>query len=177
MGEVAQANQYQLQGSLNNAFMNFYLAIQQSYRKHGFSAQFTQALKQFSEYFYRQAIKVKQYRELRTNLINNTLASQQPQRCELFSDGKMTGFLYALPVKSSISTELFDGNVNILTVDHGALQITQKAPIKYKLHHQRLTSGQSSICLSTEKKETHFQAKTNIAVFLSISCNDMIYNK
>jgi hypothetical protein len=162
---------------LNHAFINFYLAIQQSYKKHGLSSQFTHTLKQFSEYFYRQAIKVKQYRDLRSKLIKNTKTSQQSQRCELFSDGKMTGFLYALPVKSSISTELFDGNVNILTVDHGALQITQKSPIKYKLHHQRLTSGQSSICLSTEEKETYFQARTNIAVFLSISCNDMLSNR
>jgi hypothetical protein len=177
MGEVAQAHQFQLQGSLNNEFMNFYLAIRKAYGKYGSSCKFVQALKQFAEYFYHQAIKVKQYRTLRSKLMRNAQTSGDSQRCELFSDGRMTGFLYALPVKNSVSTELFDGNINILTVDHGALQITQKSPIKYKHHHQRLTLGQSSICLSTADKETYFHAKTNVAVFLSISCNDVICHK
>jgi len=174
MGEVAQAHQYQLQGSLNNEFMRFYLAISNAYGKHGTSRQFSRSLKQFAEYFYYQATKKKQYRDLRATLMKHAQVSGDSQRCELFSDGKMTGFLYALPSKNIISSKLFDGNVNILTVDHGALQVSQKSPIKYKLHHQRLTLGQSSICLSNAKKETYFQAKTNIAMFLSVSCNDVM---
>lgn len=174
MGDVAQANQYQLQGNLNDEFMHLYLAIRNAYSKYGVSDKFTQALKQFTEYFYHQAIRLKQYRSLRSKLIRNAQTSGDPQRCELFSDGKMASFIYALPVKKSISSELFDGNINVLTVDHGALQISQKSPIKYKLHHQRLTLGQSTITLSGSDQETYFQAKTHVAVFLSISCNDVI---
>ncbi|MCK5919227.1 MAG: hypothetical protein KAG34_12430 [Cocleimonas sp.] len=175
MGDVAQANQYQLQGSLNDEFTHFYLAIRNAYSKYGVGRKFTQALRQFAEYFYHQAIRLKQYRALRSKLMRNAQTSGDSQRCELFSDGKITGFLYALPAKKSISSELFDGNINILTVDHGALQISKKAPIKYKLHHQRLTLGQSSINLCTPKHATYFQAKTNVTVFFNISFNGVIY--
>ncbi|MCK5810994.1 MAG: hypothetical protein KAH00_07880 [Cocleimonas sp.] len=175
MGDIAQANQYQLQGGLNDEFTDFYLAIRKAYGKHGVGSKFTQALKQFAEYFYYQAIRLKQYRSLRSKLMRNAQTSGDSQRCELFSDGKIAGFLYALPAKNSISSELFDGNINILTVDHGALQISKKTPIKYKLHHQRLTLGQSSINLCTPDQETYFQAKTNVTIFLSISFNGVIY--
>jgi hypothetical protein len=175
MGEVAQANQYQLQGGLNDEFMRFYLAIRNAHSKYGVGSKFTQALRQFAEYFYHQAIRLKQYRALRSKLMRNAQTSGDSQRCELFSNGKMAGFLYALPAKDSISSEFFDGNINILTVDHGALQIKQKTPIKYKLHHLRLTLGQSSINLYTPDKKIYFQAKTNVTVFLSISFNDVIY--
>ncbi len=170
-----QTDQYQLKNSLNDEFMSFYLTIRNAYRKYGTSGKFTQALKQFTEYFYHQVIKKKQYKNLRSKLMQNVRVSGDSQRYELFSDGKMTGVLYALPAKNSLSTNLLDGNINILTVDHGALQIEQPAPIKYRLHHQRLTLGQSSICLNTAEKETRFQAKTRVAVFLCISCNDVIY--
>jgi len=176
MGEVMHTDQYQLKNSLNNEFMSFYLSIRNAYRKHGSSCKFAQSLKQFAEYFYHQIVKRKQYKNLRTKLMNNAQTSRDSQRYELFSDGKMTGFLYALPAKDCFSTDLSDGNINILTVDHGALQIKQQAAIKYRLHHQRLTHGQSSICVNTPDSETCFQAKTSVAVFLLISCNDMIYD-
>ncbi len=176
MGEVMHTDQYQLKNSLNNEFMSFYLSIRNAYRRHGSSGQFAQALKQFAEYFYHQITKKKQYKELRTKLMTTAQTSRDSQRYELFSDGKMTGFLYALPAKDCISTDLLDGNINILTVDHGALQIQQQTPIKYRLHHQRLTLGQSAICLNTAKRETCFQAKTSVAVFLCVSCNDVIYS-
>ncbi|MCK5813913.1 MAG: hypothetical protein KAH03_06630 [Cocleimonas sp.] len=175
MGEVMHTDQYQLKNSLNDEFMSFYLAIRNAYRRYGSSCKFSQVLKQFSEYFYHQVAKKKQYKRLRSRLMRSAQTSRDSQRYELFSDGKMTGFLYALPAKDCISTDLLDGNISILTVDHGALQIEQKTNIQYRLHHQRLTHGQSSICLNTTNRETCFQAKTSVAVFLCVSCNDVIY--
>ena len=175
MGEVMQTDQYRLKNCLNDDFMSFYLTIRNAYRKYGASGKFTQVLKQFTEYLYYQVIKKKQYKNLRSKLIKKVKISEESQRYELFSDKKMTGFLYALPAKKSLSINLLSGKINILTVDHGALQIEQPAPIKYRLHHRCLTLGQSSIYWKTEENNTCFKAKTRVAVFLYISCNDVLY--
>ena len=172
MGELMYAEQHLLQNSLSNEFMRLYSAVSEAYRKYGHSSKCIQALKQFANYFYQQAIQKKQYKSLRSQLINNVHTSGMAQKCELFYDDKISGCLYALPATSIISDELLKGNVNILTIDHGAMQIEQSAS-KFRMLSERLTLGQSSINIKSEDKKISFHAKTNVAVFLCISCNQI----
>ena len=169
MGELIYADQPVLQNSLSNEFLRLYMAIKDAYHKHGKSSKCIQALKQFINYFYRQTIQKKQYTDLRSQLIDNVHNTGASQRCEFFSDDKITGSLYALPATDSISLKKLKGNVNILTIDHGAVQIEQDAT-KFRLLSERLTIGQSSINLKSDK-QIRFHAKTNVAVFMCISCN------
>ncbi|HIO92029.1 MAG TPA: hypothetical protein EYG68_04195 [Leucothrix mucor] len=173
MGEAMYADQYLLQNILNNEFMRLYLSISNTYRKHGHSSKCTRVLKQFAEYFYRQAIQKKQYQVLRSQMINNTLSSGTPQRCEIFSNEKISGCLYALPSNQSISAKLLKGNINILTVNHGAMQIENKASKKFTMPSQCLTLGQSVTAMKTKDINTHFRAKTSVTVFLCVSCSEI----
>lgn len=170
MGELIYADQSVLQNSLSNEFLRLYKAIRDAYLKYGQSSKCIEALKQFVNYFYRQTIQKKQYTDLRSQLINNVNRSGTSQRCEFFSDENITGSLYALPATDSISLERLQGNVNILTMDHGAVQIEQSST-KFRLLSERLTIGQSAINIKSEDKHVRFYAKTNVAVFMCVSCN------
>ena len=172
MGELIYTGQAVLQNSLNREFMRLYLAISNTCHKYGHSPKCTHILKQFAEYFYRQTIQKRPYKDLRSKMIKNTLTSGSTQKCKIFSDEKISGYLYALPAKNSISSRHLKGNINILTIDHGAIQIEPQSTNKFTMQSQRLTLGQSAIAMKVKDTQTSFRAKTNVSIFLCISCNE-----
>ncbi len=173
MGERRYTDQTLLQNSLSRDFMRLYVSISHAYNTYGQSHKCTLILKQFAEYFYLQTIKKKQYRDLRSLMIQNALNSGTPQKCSIFSDKKINGYLYALPAKSAISNKHLKGKINILTVGHGAIQIEPQSSCKFNRPSQRLTIGQSTIALQSKDTKTNFRAKTNVSIFLNIACNEV----
>ncbi len=174
MGELIYTDQAVLQDSLSRDFIRLYSAISNAYYKHGYSPKYTQILKQFAEYFYRQTIQKKQYQSLRAQMIKNTLTSATSQKCGIFADEKISGYLYALPAKNVISSKNLQGNINILTIGHGAIQVEQPSTCKLNLLSQRLTLGQSAITMKANDTQTNFRAKTNVSIFLCISCHEEV---
>jgi len=172
MGERIYANQPVLQNSLNHEFMRLYLSISNACNKYGHSPKCSHILKQFAAYFYRQTIQKKQYKTLRSQMIRNTLMSGTSQKCEIFSDEKINGYLYALPSKNAISSTHLTGNINMLIIDHGAIQIEKQLNHKFTMPSQRLTTGQSTISIKEKDTQTSFRAKTNVSIFLCVSCNE-----
>ncbi|MCK5901562.1 MAG: hypothetical protein KAG28_00310 [Cocleimonas sp.] len=169
MGELIYSNQQGLQRSLNKEFIRLYSIIQNTYHKHGSSDQCSKILKQFAEYFYRQTIKRKPYLTLRSQLIRDVQTRKESQKHTFFSNETISGCLYALPVSNSLSLDRLKGDINILTLDYGAIQIEQQTPHRFKRHSQRLTTGQSFIGIKNTQHDTQFYAKTNVALFLSIA--------
>ena len=170
MGELIYDNQPLLQNSLNHEFIRLYLSINNAYHKYGHSPKCSHILRQFTEYFYRQTIQKRQYKNLRSQMIKNTLMSGTSQKCELFSNEKITGYLYSLPATNVISSKNLEGNINILTIDHGAIQVEPQTTSKFTMQSQRLTLGQSAITMKATDSQTNFRAKTNVSIFLCISC-------
>lgn len=172
MGELIYPDQRLLQSSLSLELFRLYNAICDNYKRFGASSRFIRALKQLSWSFFRHITQLKHYQNLRTQVLDDVQSKQTPVKCELFEDDKISGCLYALPASNSLLSEQLEGNVNILTIDHGAIQIENPdANSKFRFQSQRLTHGQSSVNLKDGAHDLNFKAKTNIALFLCISCN------